>query len=245
MVQDKFKNEGKVRKIGGKVANDYSFFKMEIESINETFFELFQLLGLTDDLDTIVEVLNDNLYNLKIHFINKVFRDMEKGKCPRYKFLSSNMKKKIQSLPPEEEEKIWKRETNRSLIAMYKTILEQYKKDKRIYYLETRHNKKCLEIFGKSLIISPSRIEIDGEKFIEIYTSFTAADESETKKLHEQAAASINRFFNGLEITHKELDKYFILEYGAVRIRPKSVNLEDYARLGYRGAKQGDGDSKK
>ena len=102
-------------------------------------------------------------------------------------------------------------------------------------WLETRHNKSALEILRTTLFITPERIEIDGEKFVEVYTDYLAADESETKKIHEQAAEAINRFFNGaFPITQKELSKYFILEYGTVKVNPKSVNLTDYARLGAR-----------
>ena len=246
MEQDKFKNEDKVRKIGGKVEADYYHFKSDIEEINYYLFELFSLLGLTDDMDAILEALSDgNLYYLKKHFINKVMMDIEKGKCPRYKFLSERMKQKIQSLPPEKQEKKFIQETHRSLTVLYNKIHDQYLKDYRLYSLEPRYSKIGLEVFGKALFVAPSRIEIDGEKFIEIYTSYMAAEESETKKQHEQAAEAINRFFNGLEITQKELSKYFILEYGRVKVRPTSININDYSRLGYRGAKRSDGDSTK
>ena len=145
------------------------------------------------------------------------------------------MKTKLESLPPEEQAKVWERETKRSLKVLYKKIHEQYTKEYRIYGLETKHNKRALEICRKTLFVTPSRIEIDGDKFIEVYTDYLEADESETKKIHEQAAAAINRFFNGaVEITQKELSKYFILEYGIVKVNPKSVNITDYARLGVR-----------
>ena len=45
----------------------------------------------------------------------------------------------------------------------------------------------------------------------------------------------LNKFFNGsVEITQKELEKYFIIECGAVKPNPKSINKTDYARLGKR-----------
>lgn len=245
MAQDKFKNEDKVRKIGGKVAEDYIRFKREIEDINDYYFELFYLLGLTDDINAIVEALKDSLHSLKTIFINKVMGDIEKGKITRYKFLSQRLKEKLPNLPPEEEETIWRRETHRSLTVLYKKIYSQYLEEYRLYSLEPRYNKIGLEVFSKSLFVAPSRIEIDGQKFIEIYTSYMEADESETKKQHEQAAEAINRFFNGLEITQEELSKYFILEYGRVKVRPTSININDYSRLGYRGAKRSDGDSTK
>ena len=234
-TEDKFKNEDKVRKVGGRLYSDYYGFKREVEYINDYFFELFYILNLTDDIDLIVDTLNDGLHNLCSVFIDKTIRDIEAGKIAKNKFLSSQMKTKLESLPPEEQAKVWERETKRSLKVLYKKIHEQYTKEYRIYGLETKHNKRALEICRKTLFVTPSRIEIDGDKFIEVYTDYMEADESETKKIHEQAAAAINRFFNGaVEITQKELSKYFILEYGIVKVNPKSVNITDYARLGIR-----------
>lgn len=233
--EDRFKNEGKVIKVGGRVASDYYHFKSEIEYINDNFFELFYILNLTDDIDLIIDTLNKDLRNLCSVFIDKVFRDIGAGKIRKNKFLSDNAKKKLEKALPEEQEKIWEKGTRWGLNTLYKKILQQYQKEYRVYWLETRHNKSALEILRTTLFITPERIEIDGEKFVEVYTDYLAADESETKKIHEQAAEAINRFFNGaFPITQKELSKYFILEYGAVKINPKSVNLTDYARLGAR-----------
>lgn len=195
MAQDKFKNEYKVRKVGGRLESDYYSLKRDIEYINDYFFELFYILNLTDDIDLIVDTLNDGLRNLCSVFISKTIRDIEAEKIPKNKFLSSQMKTKLETIPPEERAKVWERETKRSLKALYKKIYEQYIKECRLFCLETKHNKRALEICRKTLFITPSRIEIDGTKFLEVYTSFMEADESETKKLHEQAAEAINRFF--------------------------------------------------
>jgi hypothetical protein len=233
--EDRFKNENKVRKVGGRVESDYYHFRSEIEYINDNFFELFYILNLTDDIDLIIDTLNKDLRNLYSVFIDKVFRDIEAGKIRKNKFLSGNAKKRLENTPPEEQEKVWKKGTKWGLNNLYKKILEQYQKEYGGYWLKPRHNKSALEILRTTLFITPERIEIDGEKFVEVYTDYLAADESETKKIHEQTAEAINRFFNGaFPITQKELSKYFILEYGTVKVNPKSVNLTDYARLGAR-----------
>ena len=52
-----FKNESKVKKIGGRVAKDYTRLKEDIEYINRSFFKLFSLLGLADNIDLMVENL--------------------------------------------------------------------------------------------------------------------------------------------------------------------------------------------
>jgi hypothetical protein len=235
MAQSSFKNQDKVRKAGGRIETDYFNFRREIDYINENFFELFYILNLTDDIDLILDALNDGLNNLCSVFIYKTIRDIEAGKISKDKFLSSRMKTKLESLPPEEQATVWERETKRKLKFLYKDIYKQYLREKGVCYLETRYNKSALEILRKTLFITPERIEIDGEKFVEVYADYMAADESETRKLHEQAAESINRFFNGsVAITEKELSKYFILEYGMVKVNTASVNITDYARLGAR-----------
>ena len=235
MAQSSFKNQDIVRKAGGRIEADYFNFRREIDYINENFFELFCILNLTDDIDLIIDTLNDGLNNLCSVFIYKTIRDIEAGKIPKDKFLSTHMKTKILSLPSEEQSTIWERETKRKLKFLYKDVYKQYIRERGLHYLETRHTKSALEILRKTLFITPERIEIDGKKFVEVYADYLAADESETRKLHEQAAESINRFFNGsVAITEKELSKYFILEYGKVKVNPNSVNLTDYARLGAR-----------
>lgn len=238
MSQDYFKNEDKVRKIGGRLKEDYYTLKRDIEYINDYFFDFFYILNLTDDLDLIIDILNDGLHNLCSVFINKTMRDIEAGKIPKDKFLALRTKAKLEKLPPEEQAVIWERETKRRLKYLYKDIYWKILKENGLSYFETKYSRTHLEICRKALFITPSRIEIDGEKFIEVYTDYIEAEESETKKMHEQAAEAINRFFNGaVEITQKELSKYFVLEYGIVKVNPKSVNVADYARLGGRTCK--------
>ena len=236
--KDEFKNEYIIRKVGGRVESDYYYFKREIEYINYNFFELFYNLNITDDIDLIIDILNDDLRNLCSVFVDKVFRDIEAGKIHKDKFLSDQAKKRLENTPPEEQEMVWERGTKWGINDLYKKILQQYKEKYRVHLLETSHNKSALEIMRTTLFLTPEQIEIDAKKFVEVYTDYLAADESETKKIHEQAAEALNRFFNGsFPITHKELSKYFILEDGIVKINPKSVNLTDYARLGARTCK--------
>lgn len=235
MAEDRFKDEKLIRKIGGRLESDYYTLRRDVDYINECFFELFYILGLTGNIDLIVDTLNNGLQNLCSVFVDNAVRSIEAGKIDKNKFLTQRMRDKLETMPPEERAKVWERETKRALKMRYKDIYEQYLTRNGLYYLETRHNKAALEICRKTLFVTPSRIEIDGAKFIEVYTSFMEADESETKKIHEQAAAALNRFFNGVvPITQKELSKYFILEYGIVKPNPTSINKTDYARLGAR-----------
>ena len=215
--EDEFKNENKVKKVGGRIASDYYVLKQDIEYINNILFDFFYILNLTDDINLIVDTLNKELRNLREVFVSKTISDIKAGKKPKNKFLSSRMKVRLETLPPEEQEKLWEKETKRTLKILYNKTYEKYLKENGIYCLETKHHIKGLEICRNALFTTPSRIEIDGEKFIEVYADYLEADESETKKQHEKAAEEINRFFNNsVKITHKELSKYFILENGVI-----------------------------
>ena len=234
MARDKFKNEGEVRKIGGKIESDYIFFKKQIEEINENFFGFLDVLGLTENIDLFIEAFNDGICNLCRHFMSKNIRDIEAGKIAKNEFLSPRIVTILEELPPEEREKKWERETKRSLSVLYKSIESEFLKKNGLFPPEPKHIQKALRMFGRSLFMAKSRIEIDGAKFIKVYESYITADESETKKQHEQAIEAINRFFNGIQITQEELSKYFVLEDGIIKIRIESVNVDDYSRLGKR-----------
>lgn len=230
---DKFKGENKVRSIGGRLRDDFYRFKRYVEYINDNQFKLFYNLGL-DDIDLIIKALNSKLYNLCGIFVFKSMRDIKDGKIPKNKFLSQVTIDKLEKLSPEQAEKMWEKETKRKIKETYSKIEREFLKENGILCTEPLGLRRSLELFGKSLFVTPSRLEIDGIKFVDIYKSYIAADESETKKLHEQAAEALNQFFNGIEITQDELSKYFVLEDGRILVRASSVNIQDYSRLGNR-----------
>lgn len=216
---------------------DYSHLKREIDYLNINFFGLLSHFGLSEDLDTMLKALEGGKRFLKSVFIDKVTMDVYSGKIPKEKYLSPKCIIDFESLAPEEREKAKKRERrnlHRALTFLFNKLYKEYADENKLYYIEPRYNRRAIEICRKALYLTPSQIAIDVDKFIEIYKSYLAADESITKKMHQEAADALNKFFNGLTITHKELSKYFILEYGIVRVNPKSINLEDYSRLGKR-----------
>lgn len=235
MESDIYKKEYKIKTIGGRLAEDYYTLKRDVDYINIYYFDLFYYLGLTDDIDYIIEALNSHkLYSV---FSDKIMRDIAEGKTPKEKFISKNTKKFLKNLPPEDMEIGKKRELRciRTKIAiLFKETGEKYMRENKIYPFCPKHNHRALELCRKALYIAPSQIAIDIDKFIEIYKDYMAADESETKEMHQKAADAINHFFNGVEITKKELSKYFVLKDGTIKINPKSVNLESYSRLGVR-----------
>ena len=107
---------------------------------------------------------------------------------------------------------------------------------KKYYILDWRsYRGKQLKILKEALYISDGKIQIDEDKFIEVYGSFIKASESELMKQHQAAADGVNKFFGGaVPITDKELERYFMIEDGIMKVNPLSVNIESYSRLGSR-----------
>lgn len=227
-------NETKIKKIGGKIWDDYNTIRQDIEYINHYYYPLLEALNLTDDISLIIKVPTTTTNELKTIFINKKFDDIDREVIPRLTYISPRSRKILEQLPPEKREKRWVTLTSRRLSLIFKDIYKQYARNYDLHKI-AHYNKTALKIFREALFITPDGISIDRQKYVEIYISRMEASITKTAKQHELAAAALNLFFGGLEITHNELSKYFMLEYGKVKINPQSVNLKDYARLGYKG----------
>ena len=229
--------EKRVKKIGGALERDYSRFCQIVEVINTNYFPLFGLLGLCSPGDTelVIEALlrNNMYYWAKEAYIAKETEKIASGKLNIEKVLSQKTLKK-EFPTPEEKEKVYNREIHRALVYRYNkiedTFRKRYKPSLRGFF------KYPIKVCGKALSLTSEGFVIDVEKFIEIYGDYLEANDSQTGKQHQEAADAINRFFNGqVEITDKEMERYFILEDGIVKPNPKSINREGYIRLGYRG----------
>ncbi len=72
---------------------------------------------------------------------------------------------------------------------------------------------------------------IDVPLFIEKYRAYTEGKLKEGYERHKEAADSINRFFNGAEITRENFWEFFVLEYGFIKPNPLSVNREKYCYI--------------
>ena len=172
-------------------------------------------------------------YWAKEAYIAKETEKIASGKLNIEKVLSQKTLKK-EFPTPEEKEKVYNREIHRALVYRYNkiedTFRKRYKPSLRGFF------KYPIKVCGKALSLTSEGFVIDVEKFIEIYGDYLEANDSQTGKQHQEAADAINRFFNGqVEITDKEMERYFILEDGIVKPNPKSINREGYIRLGYRG----------
>lgn len=229
-----------IKKIGGALFRDYLHLCEQIEKINESYFFLFDLLGLNtpDFKDKLIDILlSNNIYrNVEAGYITKKTGEIEEGELKLEKVLSRRILSKEYSTP-EERDKIFKREIHRKFVLQYKEI-EKYWKEENRYYAPSFH-KLPIKICREAISLTPEGFKIDEKKFIEIYGDYLEANDSQTGKLHQEAAEALNRFFGGqVEITREEIDRYFIIEFGIVKPNPKSVNREGYMRLGYRGKQE-------
>lgn len=221
--------ERKIAKIGGKLSSDYYHLRNLLDEINEKQVKYLQDLGLMTDIDTVLTCLGSELHRIKdIYIRKKTERKAEKEDKP---YLLTTPTKGEQLT---EEEKRERRETHRKLTFHYNGIRD--KAYKTYYLCDWRtHYGKQLKILKEALFVSDGKIQIDEDKFIEVYGSFIKASESELMKQHQAAADGVNKFFGGaVPITDKELERYFMIEDGIMKVNPLSVNIESYSRLGSR-----------
>ena len=233
-----FKNECKVTRIGGRLQEDYLRLRGVVLSFNSNYFPLFYLTGFNEpgDLDEILRILlspTSREAALREAYIERVTKEVLEGRVKLREIVSESTALKLSKIQGEDREEKIAKSLHRALRFrfndIYKGYLVKYRPSAAGLYLVT------LEICREALLITPSGMGIDVDKFIEIYTNFLECEQSSTRKQHQEAADAINRFFNGLEITQGELNRYFRIEHGVVRVNPLSINTQSYIRLGYRG----------
>ena len=232
-----FENEKNIRKIGGRLESDYYSFRSLVLYHNANLIPLFCALGLGKEeyKDRVLDALQTGRGGVFALFVDIYTQAIEEGRMKVERVVKAEAIAK-EYPTREEKEKQMKRAIRNGLRTIYQKIEKEWEEEyKPSYDTYFGSHSKILELCRDTLRLTSSGLEIDVNKFIEFYSDFIEADESTTKKQHQEAADSINKFFNGsVEITQKELEKYFIIECGAVKPNPKSINKTDYARLGKR-----------
>lgn len=232
--------ENLIKKIGGKLESDYYSLRAAVDEMNRLYFPLLYYFGLnrSDDAENVAKALADGVAGIGGYFVSRTIRDIEEGKLKKEKVLKAKWIVD-ENTPPEEREKRLKKEATelrRSLNLKFKMALKEYGKDRYLdYYGIGSYYKNILSFCGKLLYVTDYGMEIDVEKYISFYKDRMAASESIVGSLHEEAATALNKFFGGaVPITEKELNRYFDFKTGIAIVRPESVNLESYSRLGNR-----------
>lgn len=230
--------EYKINRIGGRLAADWQTVKSDIANINHYLFGFMKALGLTIDVDLIINAINTQFSSLSVDYFNKIFKDVELGIIKKEDYTSDKRLQQLKNLTPEQLEKETKKDiANIRMYAKrkYETISKDYFGCIYIKNLIPKRNARTFEICREAFNITATEITIDVDKFARIYLDFLRADESIIKQMQIEAAAAINRFFNGaVMINEKELKHYFIIEDGVIKINPDSVNIQSYSRLGFR-----------
>lgn len=232
-----FENERQIDKIGGRLESDYDSFKNSLMIVNAYYIPFFFMLGYNkpSDKDFIIETLMMDTFfviAIKERYIEDYTKRVANGEIPLESLLSQNVLNK-EKPTPEKRQKYIDGQIHRVLMQKFNDIKKRY--TEKYGYSFSGYLKEPLLICRDSLSITPNGFVIDVDEFIRIYKSFLEADESELKRLHQSAADAINKFFNGsVEITQKELARYFVIESGVVRPNPKSINIESYMKLGKR-----------
>lgn len=232
---DLFEKEWKIRRLGGKVWEEYSTFRSVILCVNMNLIPLCFLLGFKspDDFGVILDIILSPSPKSAAReaYKERMMKGLEEGKVKLSSILSARLLGK--EYPSEEErQKVFKREISRALLRKYKEINDIYAKTYRPS--DFSYNRLPIHICKDCLSLSSKGLEIDCEKFLEIYTDFTESSQTKIRKQHQEVCNAINNFFAGIEVTQKELERYFVIEAGAVRINPLSLNREAYLRLGNR-----------
>lgn len=232
-----FKKESKISKIGGKMEDDYLRFRNIVVFLNENIVPLYIRLGFNkeEQTDMVIKAIMVGKNGAKTLFVEYWTTKIKEGQIPLEKILPALTIKKLAKLENNQDERTAKinREIHRNLSFRFKEIESDFMKDYRP--LAFSFDKRPLIYFGKSLELTDTGLNINVDMFIDLYASYMKACESEAKKQHQAAAEAINRFFNGaVEITDKELMRYFVLEDGVIKPNLSSINIEGYMRLGYR-----------
>lgn len=226
---DSTPGERKIAKIGGRLSSDYYHLRNILYEINERQVRYLNALGLVTDIDTVLTCLSSYTYSLKNIYIKKKTELKAKKEGKPYLLTTPTKGEDLT-----EEQKRERRETHRKLAFRFNDISKKAHKQYYIYDWSTERGKQ-LKVLKDALFISDGEIKVDEDKFIEVYGSFIKASESELNKQHQAAADGINKFFGGaVPITDKELERYFMLEDGIMKVNPLSVNTESYLRLGAR-----------
>jgi hypothetical protein len=231
-----FPNEDNISRIGGKLMEDYLTLRNIILFLNENTLPLYLRLGFNseDHTDFVIDcILERNVYTKKR--FAEYWRDRAlQGLIPIDRILSAaSIKRMERQTPPEEREKKLAGNLSRCLSLQFNDIYKDYYKE--IRPQPWTGSNYPIVIFRKAIGLSPSGLVINANKYIEVYESYMEAFESKNHEQHQEIATAINRFFNGLEVTKQELEKYFIIEHGSIKPNPQSINKSDYMRLGYKG----------
>ncbi len=213
MSEAKINRCAKILELGGVVATGFERMKGLIDRLNEKYSPLMRNLGLLQrsELDKYLNAITNGYDGILSYYLEASLEELKRdGKTSE--IASARKKRKAE----------FKR--------MVKGIAPNGWESLDINSRDLSH----LKIATPFLYLTPDGLRIRNVELIKHYESIAEAEKSETKKIHEEAAESINCFFNGTVITEEEFFRYFRIRNGRIEVEPSSVNVKSYARLGGR-----------
>jgi hypothetical protein len=226
-----FKNESKIKAIGGRLEDEYNSLRKSILIANANYLPIFLMLGIKD-VDIITDtILSESTFAdaAKDAYVEYMTKLVENGTIPIESLLTQKTINKAMPTP-EAKKKQLNREIQRTLIFRFKETYNQYFD---LYKPSTLGiNRVAIKVSRQALSIGDNGYIIDVEQFISLYRERMKVNTSEMKRLHEEACNALNAFFGGsFVITKKELAKYFTIDGGQIKPNPESVNKDSYSRL--------------
>jgi hypothetical protein len=251
----KYKTEADIYKAGGRIAENYRGLKNYLDNIYKHSLEPLCALGMASNKEEYLYYSHKYSMDVRRDYVakqvDKIALKIEEAvkeadsEGREYKGIpiidkyATSKTGKNKGLPfaadiLHDGEKLRRKITQKIVQKLNQkfaaTLDEVYKRT--WYKLEHSYRSTGEDIFFDSIRFSPEEgLTIDIPSFAEIYRSQTEAEQSETYKKHLAAAEAVNSFFGNMEITDKEMERYFQLYGGKVRPNPKSVNVESYMRL--------------
>lgn len=226
------KGLSKIKKIGGKLYEDYILLCREVESLNETIIPLFLNVGYNEaeDTETVLQAIKGGEYAAKRLFIDRMKQKVEAGKIP----IESLVPQKYlnQGNTPEEREKKLQSHLLRNIVSRFKKILESHP-EATAFYLTDR-TQRALTICKRALRLTPSGLIVLPGEFLTVYSDYMKAEASSIYKEQKKTIEAINSFFRGVSLTEKLFFSFFEIRNGVLDINPKSINGESYLCLGKR-----------
>lgn len=128
---------------------------------------------------------------------------------------------------------LMRRKYGRWLIVRYKEILKDVEDRTGMFWqAASTESLRRAELFLEAITFSQEEgLIIDVRKFMAKYVELSEGKISEIYQRHQEAATAINKFFGGVEVTEKRINKFFVVEDGLVKTNPKSVSSSGYMEL--------------
>ncbi len=236
-----FPHEEEVEKIGGRLLVGYRFLKRIVLDFNENKLPLLQRLGFPVNLETALQSIHLSQNGLREIFVQRTLKNIEAGNIPKGFSLPQKRERgeEEEATTPTGRKRLewsFERELSRKLKFLFNKIYSDYLELNPGGIWEKERTGGIPDTIQKAITFSEENgLGIDIPKFIKLYRDYIQKSEEILGRQHQAAADGLNVFFGGsIAVTWEEMEKYFLLEDGIVKVNPNSVNKKCYDRLGSR-----------